>query len=182
MDRARDLENRVPDTLLWKQAFAGAIKQNFPYHLRLSIHQSTGEHKVSMSLLNTKTGFTTPWHCSVALMADGEWMSAPMGDFKENPRMKIINEKSRPSYFREMTEEEFLEEQRLAKQSAQLIEKSVVEENHEQERNENFIQWEGITYDVKNGDKTKRLLDHVDGWLRGGTLTALMVCVFSFFH
>lgn len=96
--------------------------------------------------------------------------------------MKIINEKGRPSYFREMTEEEFLEEQRLAKESAQRIEKSAVEENHEQERNEDFFQWEGVTYDVKNGDKIKRLLDHVDGWLRGGTLTALMVCVLSLFH
>jgi hypothetical protein len=159
------------------QAFAGAIKHNFPHHLRLSIHQSTGEHKVSMSLLNTKTGFTTPWHCSIALMTDGEWMSAPMGDFKENPRMKIIDENGRPSYFREMTEEEFLEHQRQAKEAAQLIEKPVVKELQVPERNENFVQWEGVTYDLKNGGKMKRLLDLVDGWLRGGTLTALMVCV-----
>jgi hypothetical protein len=132
-----------------------------------------------MSLLNTKTGFTTPWHCSVALMADGEWMSAPMGDFKENPRMKIIHENGRPSYFQEMTEEEFLEAQQTAQQAAQQaaqqIEELAAKENRE-ERNENFFQWEDVTYDVKHGDKTKRLLDHVDGWLRGGTLTALMVC------
>jgi hypothetical protein len=113
-------------------------------------------------------------------MADGEWISAPMGDFKENPRMRIINENGRPSYFREITEAEFVEGQILAAQSAQLIEKSEVKQNHEQERNENFVQWEGVTYNVKNGDKTKRLLDHVDGWLRGGTLTALMVCIISF--
>ncbi|KAF2216499.1 hypothetical protein CERZMDRAFT_93789 [Cercospora zeae-maydis SCOH1-5] len=62
-------------------AFAGAVKAAFPNHLRLSIHHSTGEHKVSISLLNTNTGFTTPWHCSVALMANGEWLSAPKGDF-----------------------------------------------------------------------------------------------------
>jgi hypothetical protein len=106
-----------------------------------------------MSLLNTKTGFTTPWHCSVALMADGEWMSAPMGDFKENPRMKIVNENGRPSYFREMTEGEFQEERRLEAQSAQLIEKSVDKDSQGQERNENFFQWEDITYDVQNGEK-----------------------------
>lgn len=115
-------------------------------------------------------------------MADGEWMSAPMGDFKENPRMKVIEEKGRASYFRELTEEEFLEEQKLAEEAAQLVEKSVVKENHEQERNEDFFHWENVTYDVKSGDKTNRLLDHVDGWLRGGTLTALMVCFFSSFH
>jgi hypothetical protein len=128
-----------------------------------------------MSLLNTKTGFTTPWHCSVALMADGEWMSAPMGDFRENPRMRIISEKGRPSYFREMTEEEFLEEQQVATRAAQLIEKAVVEENHKPERNENFFQWESVTYDFKKSDKLVRILDHVDGWLRGGTMTVLTV-------
>ena len=58
-----------------------------------------------MSLLNTKTGYTTPWHCSVALMADGEWMSATMGDFKNDPMMEIVYENGRPSYFRERTSE-----------------------------------------------------------------------------
>jgi hypothetical protein len=82
-------------------AFAGACKAAFPDHLRLSIHQSTGEHKVSMSLLDTKTGYTTPWHCSIAQMADGQWISAPMGDFKENPLMEVVYEDGRPSYFRE---------------------------------------------------------------------------------
>lgn len=91
--------------MLPKQAFAGAVKDAFPNHLRLSIHQSTGEQKVSMSLLNTKTGFTTPWHCSVALMADGEWLSAPMGEFKKDPRLEIVYLDGRPSYFKEkMTE------------------------------------------------------------------------------
>ena len=54
-----------------------------------------------MSLLNTKTGFTTPWHCSVALMADGEWTSAPMGDFEKDPVLEIVYENGRPSYFQE---------------------------------------------------------------------------------
>jgi hypothetical protein len=109
-------------------------------------------------------------------MADGEWMSAPMGDFKENPRMKIVEENGRPSYFREMTEEEFVEDQKRAEEAAQLIKQSVVKELQKEERNENFVHWEDVTYDIKNGDQTKRLLDHVDGWLRGGTLTALIVC------
>lgn len=55
-----------------------------------------------MSLLNTKTGYTTPWHCSVAVMADGEWVSAPMGDFKKDPRFELVSENGRPSYFREI--------------------------------------------------------------------------------
>ncbi|KEF51095.1 uncharacterized protein A1O9_12818 [Exophiala aquamarina CBS 119918] len=87
-------------------AFASVVKHAFGDHLRLSIHQSTGEHKISMSLLNTKTGFTTPWHCSVALMADGDWVSAPMGEFKNDPRMKLVYENDRPSYFEEVTVDE----------------------------------------------------------------------------
>lgn len=54
-----------------------------------------------MSLLNTKTGFTTPWHCTVALMADGEWISDSKGEFDKNPRLEIILEDGRPSYFKE---------------------------------------------------------------------------------
>lgn len=77
------------------------MKNAFPNHLRLSIHESVGEHKVSMSLLNTKTGFTTPWHCSVAQLADGEWISAPMGEFQKDPRLELICEHGRPSYFKE---------------------------------------------------------------------------------
>lgn len=88
----------------FSQAFAGAVKNAFPDHLRLSIHQSTGEHKLSMALLNSKTGFTTPWHCTVALMADGEWESAPMGYYKNDPTMEVVEEDGRPSYFQQKIE------------------------------------------------------------------------------
>lgn len=132
-----------------------------------------------MSLLNTKTGFTTPWHCSVALMADGEWVSAPMGDFKDNPRMKVVEERGRPSYFREMAEEEYREEQRLAEQSVQVSEKAVVVEREKEtseRRNENFLHWADVAYDsVDVGSGSGESLSGVDGWLRGGTTTALMV-------
>jgi hypothetical protein len=85
------------------QAFAGAVKAAYPNHLRLSIHQSTGEHKISLSLLNTRTGFTTPWHCSVALMATGEWLSAPKGDLEQDKTLTIVEEEGRPSFFRQDT-------------------------------------------------------------------------------
>ncbi len=38
-------------------------------------------------------------------MADGEWMSAPMGDFKDDPRLEVVYEDGRPSYFREVIRE-----------------------------------------------------------------------------
>lgn len=58
-------------------------------------------NKVSVSLLNTKTGFTTPWHCSVAQMASGEWVSAPMGEFTKDDRLELVTVDGRPSYFKE---------------------------------------------------------------------------------
>ncbi|KAH7028046.1 Pyoverdine/dityrosine biosynthesis protein-domain-containing protein [Microdochium trichocladiopsis] len=98
----RDVKYLVKQMLIRGYAFAGAVKARFPNHLRLSIHQSTGEHKISLSLLNTKTGFTTPWHCSVALMSDGEWLSALMSDFKADPLLELVEEDGRPSYFKEV--------------------------------------------------------------------------------
>ncbi|KAL6704546.1 hypothetical protein ACN47E_008056 [Coniothyrium glycines] len=100
----RDIKYLAKQMLIRGYAFAGAVRNAFPNHLRLSIHQSVGGHKVSMSLLNTKTGFTTPWHCAVALLAHGEWISAPAGDFRSNPKMEVVYENGRPSYYREVSD------------------------------------------------------------------------------
>ncbi|KAF5565681.1 spore wall maturation DIT1 [Fusarium phyllophilum] len=97
----RDVRYLAKQMLIRGYAFASAVKHGFPDHLRLSIHQSTGKHKVSICLLNTKTGFTTPWHCCVALTATGEWTSAPKGEYLKDPNMKVIQEDGRPSYFQE---------------------------------------------------------------------------------
>ncbi|KAF5635996.1 ABC1 transport [Fusarium sp. NRRL 52700] len=98
----KDVKYLAKQMLIRGYAFAGAVKARFPNHLRLSIHQSTGEHKISLSLLNTKSGFTTPWHCSVVLMADGEWLSGLTVDFKADRLLELVEEDGRPSYFREV--------------------------------------------------------------------------------
>lgn len=85
----------------YTQAFAAAIKKNFPEHLRLSIHQSTGEHKISVSLLPTKTSYTTPWMCAIAYSANGALTSAPKGDFEADPKYQVIYRDGRPSHFEE---------------------------------------------------------------------------------
>ncbi|EER29955.1 hypothetical protein D8B26_007224 [Coccidioides posadasii str. Silveira] len=91
-------------------AFAGAVKHNFPDYLRLSIHHSTGEHKVSISLLPTSTSYTTPWHCCVAILADGTIISGPKGDFEEDPRLELVrDEDGRPTHFRERVNEAVVE-------------------------------------------------------------------------
>jgi ATP-binding cassette, subfamily G (WHITE), member 2, PDR len=43
-------------------------------------------------------------------------------------------------------------------------------------RQTDIFHWEDVCYDVKIKSETRRILDHVDGWVRPGTLTALMVC------
>lgn len=35
--------------------------------------------------------------------------------------------------------------------------------------------WEDVCYDITNKGEVRRILDHVDGWVQPGTLTALMV-------
>lgn len=41
-----------------------------------------------------------------------------------------------------------------------------------------IFHWEDVCYDIKIKGEPRRILDHVDGWVKPGTLTALMVrCV-----
>ncbi|KKK24685.1 transferase family protein [Aspergillus rambellii] len=101
----RDCKYLAKQMLIRGYAFAGAVKNAFPNHLRLSIHESVGSTKVSICLLNTRTGFTTPWHCSVAQIADGEWISAPMGEFGKDNNLELVYEDGRPSYFKEKPQE-----------------------------------------------------------------------------
>ncbi|KAH7106998.1 Pyoverdine/dityrosine biosynthesis protein-domain-containing protein [Auriculariales sp. MPI-PUGE-AT-0066] len=51
-------------------AFARAVHENFGDCLRLSIHPSNGEKKLSISTLPTQSIFTTPWHCTIADLLD----------------------------------------------------------------------------------------------------------------
>ncbi|KAL6231858.1 hypothetical protein BDW75DRAFT_247598 [Aspergillus navahoensis] len=102
----RDCKYVAKQMLIRGYAFTAAIKHAFPDHLRLSIHESMGGHKVSISLLDTETGFTTPWHCSVAQLADGRWVSAPMGEFNKDGRLELVYADGRPSYFREKSPED----------------------------------------------------------------------------
>ncbi|KAM5341912.1 hypothetical protein ACJ41O_014943 [Fusarium nematophilum] len=101
----RDCKYLAKQMLIRGDAFARAVKAAYPTHLRLSIHQSTCGTKVSICLLNTKTGFTTPWHCSVAQLADGGWISAPMGEFSKDDRLELVYVDGRPSYFKEKQQE-----------------------------------------------------------------------------
>jgi ATP-binding cassette subfamily G (WHITE) protein 2 (PDR) len=60
--------------------------------------------------------------------------------------------------------------------------KAITVEQKEKEKDEVSIQrqtaifhWQDVCYDVQIKKETRRILDHVDGWVKPGTLTALMV-------
>jgi ATP-binding cassette, subfamily G (WHITE), member 2, PDR len=38
-----------------------------------------------------------------------------------------------------------------------------------------IFHWKDVCYDIKIRSETRRILDHVDGWVKPGTCTALMV-------
>jgi hypothetical protein len=43
------------------------------------------------------------------------------------------------------------------------------------QRQQSVFHWEGVNYEVQIKSETRKILDSVDGWVRPGTLTALMV-------
>ncbi|EWZ30932.1 ATPase [Fusarium oxysporum Fo47] len=47
-------------------------------------------------------------------------------------------------------------------------------EKVEVEKQTSVFHWKDVCYDVKIKSETRRILDHVDGWVKPGTLTALM--------
>jgi ATP-binding cassette, subfamily G (WHITE), member 2, PDR len=59
----------------------------------------------------------------------------------------------------------------LSENNAQRVEEIPV---HGEPYTTNFL-WDGLNYDVKVKDGSLRILDSVDGWVKPGTLTALMV-------
>lgn len=50
------------------------------------------------------------------------------------------------------------------------------------QKHEATFHWEEISYDIVVKGKPRRLLDNVDGWVKPGTLTMLMVSKEFFFY
>ncbi|KAI1907915.1 hypothetical protein LOZ53_006720 [Ophidiomyces ophidiicola] len=97
-------ESIAKQMLIRGQAFARAVKEKFADHVRLSIHTSTGQNKVSISVLPTDTDYTTPWHCALAIRVDGTVTSNHAQTFRDDPTLELIYENGRPSYFREKSD------------------------------------------------------------------------------
>jgi len=46
---------------------------------------------------------------------------------------------------------------------------------HNVQKQDSIFHWEKVTYDIQIKSETRTILDSVDGWIKPGTLTALMV-------
>ena len=58
-----------------------------------------------------------------------------------------------------------------------IVQGKIVKEQHvfqTIQRQTTIFHWEDVCYDIKIKSDTRRILDHVDGWVKPGTLTALM--------
>lgn len=45
----------------------------------------------------------------------------------------------------------------------------------EKDKSDSIFHWSNVCYDISIKGERRRILDHVDGWVKPGTLTALMV-------
>lgn len=45
------------------------------------------------------------------------------------------------------------------------------------QKHTSIFHWRDICFDITVNKEKKRILDHVDGWIKPGTVTALLVCL-----
>lgn len=84
------------------KAFAAAIRDNFPEHVRLSIHPSNGKDKVSVSLIGQTTGLSmSPWHGTLLVTSDGSFSIRHREELASDPKYELVYQNGRPTYFRE---------------------------------------------------------------------------------
>lgn len=72
------------------------------------------------------------------------------------------------------TDEESHEENRVTNEVVLTRTKTVPDAPAHIQKQTAVFHWDGVNYDIKIKKETRRLLDDVDGWVRPGTLTALM--------
>lgn len=91
---------KVADTVIF-QAFAAAVEAKCGDYVRLSIHPSTGQTKLSVPLIPPPPGghSMTPWHSSVAVGVDGSFRTVHAADVRETH--DLIYRDGRPYCFRE---------------------------------------------------------------------------------
>ncbi|CAI7580850.1 unnamed protein product [Penicillium viridicatum] len=80
--------------------YAELVRQIYPDSLRLSIHPSSGQTKLSCPLIPQKNSFSmSPWHCSVAVTTAGEFITAHQSVHRQ--KFDLIKKDGQPYFFRE---------------------------------------------------------------------------------
>ena len=85
------------------KAFACAINETLPGHIRLSIHCSTETTKLSISLIPQDAQIQTPWHCSLVRAVDGT-VTTSHASLVNPVTHELIFKNGHPSYFRERSD------------------------------------------------------------------------------
>lgn len=62
-----------------------------------------------------------------------------------------------------------------ATEERQGSDKETAAHSDEKEKSDSIFHWSNVCYDISIKGERRRILDHVDGWVKPGTLTALMV-------
>jgi alpha-ketoglutarate-dependent taurine dioxygenase len=83
----------------WK-AYGSALEANRKEYIRLSIHDSVGKGKLSLSLFPQERGTLglTPWLSAIAIELDGTFRTVRVGEVKETHDLIYVN--GRPSHYR----------------------------------------------------------------------------------
>ena len=86
------------------QTFAAAIEANCKDHVRLSIHQSSGQTKLSIPLIPQpgKANLMTPWHCAIAVGLDGSFKTVHAADLRDTHEVVLQN--GHPHHLREKSD------------------------------------------------------------------------------
>ncbi|KAJ8182030.1 hypothetical protein LV163_004568 [Aspergillus fumigatus] len=99
--RAAHIAQIARSMIVRGKMFAAAIKANRADYVRLSIHESNGARKLSISLVPQVRGVLgyTPWHSSIAVDADGTLRAVHAEDVRETH--ELVYKNGQPYYFRE---------------------------------------------------------------------------------
>jgi ATP-binding cassette subfamily G (WHITE) protein 2 (PDR) len=106
--------------------------------------------------------------CAVYLLAS-EYISA-----KKSKGEVLLFRRGRVPDLGPKPDEESNAEDRENVQTVLAREKTVPDAPASIQKQTAVFHWDSVNYDIKIGKETRRLLDDVDGWVRPGTLTALM--------
>ncbi|KAF2488791.1 Clavaminate synthase-like protein [Lophium mytilinum] len=97
----RAIEELALKMIFRGKAFAAAISSKCANHVRLSIHPSIGETKLTIPLIPPPDGgqIMTPWHSSIAVGLDGSFRTVHADEVRDTH--ELMYRDRRPYYYRE---------------------------------------------------------------------------------